>query len=251
VKLLLLAAGLGSMTAAYERGDLDEAGRQGALAGPVVVERALAAPGRPARLAGIAAAITVEDRAELLPALATVAGTADRRVAIPAARAARTIARELGRHELADDLANDDLATWQRGWQTLAREGDRFVEVRVLALDTAAALAHVRDPNELGFELDVALADRDPAVRVAAIALVPVPTPIALRAALATAVASDAEPAVALAAAQALCADLVTDDPAPVLAALGAKGVERVRALVAAGGASAALRDAARCVTTR
>jgi hypothetical protein len=100
------------MTAAMDRGDVDEAAREGALAGPVVVERALHAKARSTVLAGIAAAVVVEDRAELLPALLRVAAGADRRTAIPAARAALVVATGLGRvahGELPDDLAADEV----------------------------------------------------------------------------------------------------------------------------------------------
>ena len=128
------------MTAAYERGDLDEAARQGQLAGPVIVEKALAATARPTRLAAIVASPYVEDRAELLPALAKVAAGPDRRTAIPAARAAVAIARELAAHDLPDDLAPDDLATWGAVFAAIARDPDHFVEVRLLALDAATAL---------------------------------------------------------------------------------------------------------------
>ncbi len=238
------------MTAALDRGDLDEAARQGALAGPVVVERALESPARATRLAAIVAAPSIEDSAELLPALARAAAAGDRRSAIPAAQAARTIARELAHHELADDLAADDVEPWRAAFEALARGRDRFVEVRLAALDTASALAHVADPAALGFALDAMLSDRDPAVRAAAVALVPQPAPAALRAPLAAAVIDDADAHVALVAAQALCADLAHDDPAPVLAALGPRGLERIRALVATERSPAA-RDAVRCLKKR
>src|SRR5882672_11008116 len=208
---LLLAAGIASMVAAFERGDLDEVARQGALAGPVVVERALAATDRTARLAAIVAARTVEDRAELLPALARIAGEPDRRIAIPAARAARAIARELAARDLPDDLAPADLAGWRAELVALAIARDRFVEVRVAAIEAAAAL----DPRT--FELDALLLDDDPAVRVAAVGAVPQPVPAALVAPLANLVTRDADPRVALVAAQVLCGDLAGGDPAPVL----------------------------------
>ncbi|MGE5187357.1 MAG: hypothetical protein ACM31C_35165 [Acidobacteriota bacterium] len=166
-------AGIASMTSAFERGDLDEAARQGALAGPVVVERALASATRATQLAAIVAAPAVEDRAELLPALARVAGGPDRRTAIPAARAARTIARELAKQGLPDDLAPGDLDDWRAAFETIARGHDHFVEVRVIALDTASALAHVVDPSALGFDRDAFAKDPDPALRTEAAALVP------------------------------------------------------------------------------
>ncbi len=166
------AAGIGSMTAAIDRGDLDEAARQGALAGPVVVEQALAAKARSTVLAGIVAAPASEDRAELLPALARVAAGPDRRTAIPAARAARTIALELSRHELPDDLAPEDVDGWRAQFAQLAAKPDHFVEVRIAALDAASALAHVADPTALGFDAAL-LTDPDPLVAAEASSLQP------------------------------------------------------------------------------
>ena len=236
--VVLAAAGLASMTAAFENGDLDEAARQGVLAGPVVVEQGLRSPDRATRLAAIAAAPAVEDRAELLAPLASAAAGPDRRTAIPAARAARTIARELAQKPLPDDLAPDDVTGWRAAWAKLAADRTRWIELRVLALDTASALA----PDGAGLPLDAALADPDPALRRAAIADVPVPVPAALRAPLAKAVVSDTDDAIALAAGAALCADLAYDPAAPVLEALGEPGLQRLRTI------GARNEDVARCV---
>ena len=145
---ILGATGVAAMRGAIERGDLDEAVRQGALAGPAVVERALSSRDRTTQLAAIAAAPSVEDRAELLAPLARLAAGADRRTALPAAAAARTIARELARHDLPDDLAPDDVAGWRAAWAGLALRGDRWIELRLIALDVAAAL----DPAGLGVD---------------------------------------------------------------------------------------------------
>ena len=249
------AAGIAAMRAAIDRGDVEEAARQGALAGPAVIEQALAAPDRAARLAAIAAAPGAAElpaaRAELLPALARAAARPDRRTAIPAARAARAIARSLyGRArpasaapELPDDLAPADVEVWRAAWAKLAARAELWIELRVLALDTAAAL----EPGGVGVDLAAALADPDPAYRRAAIALVPMPVPPALRGALAGAVATDADPGAALDAAAALCADLVADPPRPILDALGAPGLARIRKLVG-DGTRAAIRAAARCL---
>lgn len=167
----LFVAGIASMTSALERGDIDEAARQGVLAGPAVVEKALTSPKRATRLAGIAAAPSVEDRAELLPALAAVAAGPDRRTAIPAARAAAAIARELSTRHLPDDLAPGDLDDWRASFEALARDRDRFVEIRVTALDVATSLAHVTDPTAAGFDVAAFAKDPDPDVRAAAEAL--------------------------------------------------------------------------------
>lgn len=207
----MLVAGLASMKAAIERHDVDEAARQGTLAGPAVVRDALRDRDRTTQLAGIAAAPHVEDRAELLPRLAAVAGGPDRRVAIPAARAAKEIARELGARGAPDDLAAEDLAAWHDAWLALAARPDRWIELRLLALDVAAALG------------DVPLSsDPDPAIRRAAIELQPVPAPH--RAELAGLVVTDLDDRVALAAAAVLCLDGGLD-------ALDAAGKQRLATL--------------------
>ncbi|MBL9012839.1 MAG: hypothetical protein JNL83_01615 [Myxococcales bacterium] len=237
-QLVLAAAGLASMKAALEKGDLDEAQRQGVLAGPVVVEQGLASPDRATRMAAIAAAPFVEDRAELLAPLAVAAAGPDRRTAIPAARAARMIARDVARRPLPDDLAPEDVAEWRAAWATLAADPARWVELRVLALDTASLLA----PDGAGLPLDAVLADPDPALRAAAIANLPVPIPAEHRVHLAKTVASDTDDRVALAAGAVLCADLAYDPPAPVLAALGEPGLARLRSI------AGKHRDVVRCL---
>ena len=251
--IVIAGAGIASMRAAMLRGDVDEAARQGELAGPVIIEEALAAPDRPARLAAIAAAPSVEGRAELLEALAVVARGPDRRTAIPAARAARTIARELTERELPDDIASDDVIAWRDAWAAIAARADRWIELRVLALDTAAALDRAATPGAdgIGMRLDTALADHDPAFRRAAIAVVPSPVPATMRTALATALAKDTDADVALAAAQALCFDLVADAPGPILEAIGPAGLARIRSLVDGAKPAPAIRDAKRCLAAK
>jgi hypothetical protein len=166
-------AGIASMVAALDRGDVDECSRQGQLAGFAVVSRALASDNARERLAGVIAAPAVEDAAELLPVLALAASAPDRRIAVPAARAARTIAHALAEHGLPDDLAPADLETWRASFELIARDHDRFVEVRVRALAIAVELAHVVDPRAVGFDAKQFAADDDPDVRAEAAALAP------------------------------------------------------------------------------
>jgi hypothetical protein len=227
--LVLAVTATAAMRAAIERGDLDEAARQGALAGPAVVERALAARDRPTQLAAIAAATLVEDRAELLAPLARLAGGADRRTAIPAAEAARTIAGDLARRDRSDDLAAEDVAAWRAMWAELALRTDRWIELRIAALETAVAL----DPAGVGVDLAAALRDGDPAFRRAVVSSVALPVPPAAHAALAGAIIHDVDPLTALEAAQSLCLSLeVSARPAAILDALGPDGLARIRALV-------------------
>ncbi len=158
------------MVVAFQRGDLDECARQGERAGPAAVDRALTSTDRATVLAAIAAAPAVEDRAELLPGLAVVAAGTDRRTAIPAALAARAIARNLASRAVPDDLADDDLATWRGTWLALAQRSDRWLELRLAALDTAATLGRAIDPNA-PFDASALSGDPDPAIRDAAASL--------------------------------------------------------------------------------
>jgi hypothetical protein len=231
--VLVGLAGLASMRAAMERGDVDEASRQGMLAGPLVIEAALTAPDRPARLAGIAAAPSVESAAELLPALARAAASGDRRIAIPAARAAAAIARDVARRDRPDDIAPEDVAEWRAPFAALAHDAERRIEVRIAALAAAVAL------GEAPF-FDAA----DPRLRRAAIELVPAPVPEAARAALAAIVRTDRDDDTAFAAAVALCADLAVDSPVLVRQALEKAGLDRIAALLA----TRPSREARRCL---
>jgi hypothetical protein len=247
LQFIVLAAGVAAMQAAFERGDVDEVARQGAMAGPVVVEQALFAAERTTRLAAIVAAPEVEGRAELLDALARVASGPDRRVAIAAATAARAIARELARSDRPDDIAGDDVATWRATWGVLAMRSDRWIELRVLALDAAAALDH----GGTGVELTTALRDPDPAFRQAVTSVIALPAPASTFAALAGAVVGDTAGEVALAAAQTLCMSFDGARTArPILDALGAAGLARIRVLTS-GDRSPVARDAARCLAVK
>lgn len=257
---VLSNASVATMKAAIERGDVDEASRQGVLAGPAIVEAALASPDRATVLAGIAAASRVEDRAELLEPLATIARGPDRRTAIPAVRAAAQIARELAHHEPADDIADADIVAWRDRFSDIALDRTRWIEVRVLAIDTAVYLERSRlaasgtplDPTRadgIGVPLVASLADPDPAIRRAALAHAPSPLPPELRDPIARAVISDVDPRVALAATAALCADLAFDPPQPILSALTPAGITRIQTIVSIDNASRGhLREAARCL---
>jgi hypothetical protein len=259
VIVVLVGAGATELTAAEQRGDLDEVARLAGEAGAAGIGPMLASPDRAIALAGIEAAPAAPDAWELLADLAKLAGGWDRSLAEPAAITAQRIAQALDTDDaIAGDIPDDALEARQAAWSTLAGRVDRWGDVRVLALDVTAHLAATRrataDSNPApGYELATVLGDADPEVRRAACELIPQPTPPALLPTLAAAVANDEDPAVALGCAQAVCADLAFDPPGPALAALGDAGVARVRTLlgdrkgppdVPAG----ALVDAARCL---
>jgi len=182
-----------------------------------------------------------------LPALGRLAASEDHTVALAAVDAARAIARAQARRELADDLAPEDLGGAREVFEAIALTRDRTLEVRLAAADTAHELARALSPTALGIDLGAALADPDAAFRAGVLALVPQPTPPALRARLVSAIASDAENAVVVAAAQALCADLAIDDPTPIRALLDVAAKDHLRAALATDKSPAA-RDAARCL---
>jgi hypothetical protein len=122
---------------------------------------------------------------------------------------------------------------------------DRWIELRLAALDTAAAL----DPAGLGVDLGAALADPDPAFRRAAATLAPLPAAASVHRALADAVTHDVDPEVALGAAQSLCLSIDGAATArPILDALGPAGLARIRTLVTAPPELPGARDLARCL---
>jgi len=241
-----IVASITALTSAMERGDVDEAARQGALAGPAALEQALTNPSRATVLGAIAAAPSTEGRTDLLPALASLASSGDRRVAIPAALSARTIARELARSardgRAPDDLDPDDVASWRGLFSALAANQARFIEVRTLALDTLVELADVSH-DAIGFDVSAALADPDPAYRAVALDLIPRPTPPGIYDALAKVVLGEPDDDLARKAAGVLCGDA----PAAVRPLLGHAGLERIEALVAKRPAKTT-RDARRCL---
>ncbi len=267
--LAALLAGPGpAVVGAHARGDHDEVARQAGLAGAAGLAFLNTADERAAVVAGIAAAPHAPDAWELLDELAAHARGWDRSLAAPAALAAARIVRRLD-----DDLAvsaeipDDLLASAQRAWTALATRADRWADVRVHALEVVVRLAATRvatadiDPRP-GYELADFLADPDPEVRRAAAELVALPAPVAWRAPLAAAVADDPDDAVAIAAAQALCAELALaprgeagdEAVAAVLAALGEPGAARLRTIFRGplpAVPPGALLDAARCLAAR
>ncbi|MCB9559751.1 MAG: hypothetical protein H6709_12740 [Kofleriaceae bacterium] len=246
---------------AHDRGDLDEVGRRARAAGAAAVAELLRDDDRAHVVAGIAAAPLVPDAWELLDELAVWAGGWDRSLAAPAALAAVRIARDFdGDAAIAHEVADDVLAFAHGAWLAVAARPDRWADVRVHALETAAHLAATRgatadeDPGA-GYDLPAYLADADPEVRRAAAELAPQPAPSIWRGALGDAIAGDADPAVALAAAQALCSQLAFDTApatvATITGVLGDAGATRLRAIFRGplpAVPEGALVDAARCL---
>jgi|GEM_PF-4094050 len=237
--------------------DLRRLGRELGAAGlaPLL---APAAP-RAQRLAALEASVAAPDAPLLLGALARWAGRPDRRSAASAARAAAAIAGNLSlTRALQLDLAPADLARWGEVYMILAAEPGRWTDVRVHALEVAAALSDAMPDTweRRPFDLARALNAPEPQLRRAALELVPVPLPDEL-ASTVVAQLDDSDPSVTLAAAQAICAAVPLADDSPgrdsaatALARLGER-LDRVRALLADPSADllpATVLDVAHCL---
>ncbi len=228
--------------------DLERARAASAAAPTTTIERDLGAADRRVRLAAVASAPAAAQPDELLDELAVAAGGWDRTVAIAAARSARTIARALagaGPRLTPGALVDDDRAAGAvAAWRALAARGDRWADVRVLALETAVTLAG----NAVEVDLAALAVDDDPEVRRAAIELLAIPAPAAARPWLVERLMRDRIAAVRQAAGQALCAGLPAD-AAAVMTALGDDGREALREVASsAAPVTAALVDVARCL---
>ncbi|HTJ40470.1 MAG TPA: hypothetical protein VL463_00180 [Kofleriaceae bacterium] len=215
------------VVAAFDRGDHDEVAREGAKLGAAGLAPLLRSDRADA---AIEAAASAPDGYELLVDLAAVAGGWDRARAAPAARVAAHIADAMD-DATERDLPDDALAAAQDAWAAIARAPDRWADVRVHALEVAAHVARARHAG-LGYDLAAFLHDPDPEVRRAAIELVPAPLPADLLAPIAAAISADDDDTVALAAAQIVCGELASAPADPIVAAVGDRGLDRIRALV-------------------
>ena len=214
-----------------------------------------AASDRVLALAAAEGAPFAEDAVWLLVPLASAARSPDRPLAVRAARAAARIAGSLDSSEL---VTGDVPPDWTRAriheLRAIAADPARWIDVRVSALEAASHLRRSLEaeagPADAPYDLAVAAVDPDPELRRAAFELLRSPLAPAELAIVANAVAADPDRVVALAAGQAACDGLRFGDPArPVLAALGAKGLLRLRGLVADKTLSSGARlGAARCL---
>ncbi len=242
---------------AFLAGSTDEVERAARSAGIRRLALALAgaASDRVLALAAAEGAPFAEDAVWLLQPLVSAARSPDRPLAVRAARAAARIAGALDSSEL---VSADIPPDWTRAriheLRAIAADPARWIDVRVSALEAAAHLRRSLEaeagPADAPYDLAVAAVDPDPELRRAAFELLRSPLAPAELAIAANAVAADPDLVVALAAGQAACDGLRFGDPArPVLAALGARGLLRLRALVANKTLSPGARlGAARCL---
>jgi hypothetical protein len=227
------------LRAAFLSGAPDEIARAGQRLSATQTADALAGSDRELALAAASAAPWVADRIWLLLALGEAARSPDRPLAAAAARSAARIAGNLDGDQL---LQRDVPADWVRArmaeYRAQAADVGRWTDVRVASLEVAAhlhrALVERAAPSEPAYDLAAVLADPEPELRRAALELTLGPLDADRRSLVAARVKSDEDPVVVAAASQALCEGLAFgEDAAPVLEALGRRGLTRMRALVA------------------
>ena len=245
---------LASLRAAFLSGAPDDLERAGQRLSSGRLTDALTGDDRELVLAAASAAPSSPDAVWLLVPLAELARSPDRPAAAAAARSAARIAGAIDFDQLLDgDVPLDWVRARAAEYRAQAADPGRWADVRVSSLEVAAHLRRALPagaPGGAARDLAALLTDPEPELRRAALelALGPLdPEQIRLIAARASA---DDDPSVAAAAAQALCDGLAFgDDARPVLAALGGRGLARVRALVTDAGQPVAAREAAaRCL---
>ncbi|MBL4633512.1 MAG: hypothetical protein JKY56_06560 [Kofleriaceae bacterium] len=173
------------------------------------------------RLSAIAAAVSVshiQEGYEFLPFLGQAAARPDHSIAARAAEIAEALSSAISLGELEEqELGNHELSLWQMQWSAIASDSQRWMDIRVLSLETAAHL-HTLQSADKRAELDWEefLADKSPTMRSAALVLLPQSTQFtSLVVAL---LQSDKSTAVAMRSAQWLCGPLSGDrDPQPNL----------------------------------
>lgn len=212
---------------------------------------ALVNGGRRETRAAVFAAAFVGDNVALLGALSDVAGSFDRSLAVPAARAAQQIAASLDGPAIAErEIPRRTLAEAAVAWHRVARDRQLWADVRVTALEVARDLTRLLGGDGTRPVIEL-VADPDPEVRRAALELLRSPLPAERYRRVAERITGDADPEVALAAAAALCFGVrFGDDAAAIRAAIGEAGLARVAELAADPALSGPARvAAAACLT--
>ena len=226
---------MAGLRAAFLSGAADELVRAGQRLPAARLADVLGGSDRELVLAATGAAPSAPDAIWLLVPLGELAASPDRPLAAAAARSAARIAGQLDADELLDrDVPPDWTRARVAEYRARAADAGRWTDVRVSCLEVAAHLHRSLRAAGEAYDLAALLGDAEPEVRRAAVELAmgPLgPREVELVAARAS---SDDDEAVRAAAVQSLCEGLAFGDASrPVLDALGARGLGRLRALVA------------------
>jgi hypothetical protein len=181
---------------------------QGERAGASGVAAKLATGERARTLAALRASEGAADSWALLDDLAMTAAGADRSLAIEAAQVAAEVSHHLDAITIEEqEIPSEDLLQWRGAWLKVAGSEQRWVDIRVYALEVAAVLHELLEVSrrpELPWKKFIE--DSDEEMRAAAIQLAP--RTASLLEAATKLVADDKFDLVALSAAQRLCAPL-------------------------------------------
>lgn len=259
IAALLIAAPLAfaagarpTLTDAFSRGAVDDFER---LASELSIDQATSLAGdrdRLRQLSAVEAAPHMIDRWAALELLATAALSPDRPIAVAAVRSALAIVARLDRGVIESrELGDATLAAQLSRWRALIDDPGRWPDIRVSALELADRLARALGRDDADTFLASRLRSHDAEVRRAALELLPQPLAPELRSAVVELV-HGADRRIAVVAAGVVCQGITAgDDPAPIRAALGDRGVTRLRALATApppGTEPAMLRYIAACL---
>jgi len=222
---------------AYVRGDYAKIAAMGRAMASLGLSRWFGGKSVARVRAAIAAAPHAEDAWQLLDDLARLAHSPDRQLSPAASRSAAKIVRDLDADRVAQqEIAPGLLREQARAWASIAARKSHWADVRVHAIEVNYLLTQTLAPTErrsASVDLVALTEDPEPEVRRAALELSPQPLAEAARTRAAEVVRTDADPVVAIVAGQVLCGGLVVgDDDAPLLSALAASGLERLRDLV-------------------
>ncbi len=144
---------------------------------------------------------------ENLAILATAAALPDRVLAAPAAQIGSELAHTIDSFDVEDkEIPRASLRALQLRWLQIADTKDRWVDIRVYALDVASRLHALQQPPERSAPETLWLVFLDPQMRSAALTFVPETE--ALRQVATKMLISDASEEVSLAAGQRLCGPL-------------------------------------------
>lgn len=210
--LLLLTLGGAAFAADFveqlRSGNRVELERMGERVGATGLAHELISEDRIGTLAALHAATGAEDSWALLGLLAQRAADPDRSIATLAAQVGVEIAHQLDGYTIdLQEIPTQNLLIWHSSWLEVAKHPQRWVDIRVYALEAAERLRSlIAASKQPEVQWDEFLGDSDAEMRAAAIAFAPrgralEPQALAL-------LRNDASPQVVLTAAQWLCGPL-------------------------------------------
>jgi hypothetical protein len=206
------AAFAAEWTDLFRDGNRTELERLGGQAGAQAIAVEIASGERPKVLAALRAAPGAADSWALLGALAHIAEEPDRSLALEAALVATELSHGLDEFMIEEqEIPRHDLLLWHQAWVRVATTENRWIDIRIYALEVAGVLhALLQAPVRPEFAWKSFFEDADDEMRAAAIQLAPRSQALLVEAA--RLVKDDKIDRVALSAAQRLCGPIGSVD---------------------------------------